>query len=211
VARPDVFYRGLTGSGNGTVVPPPAGRVVSGVPEAGSVLMNQLLQFLRTRSPAVNVTAENALANAQGAFQTARGPVGGHPVAEKIWDALKAAGLARMQGGLAGGTTWAARQRPAGAGYNTYSGYVGGPPDPYRHLNMWQPPVAASASVPQVPVNTLPEPAAAPAPAGMVYPPGPAGVSSVDPEPPFGTAAWFQWKYGPARAGAAARQVRANL
>lgn len=183
---------------------PPVARTpgITGLPGLGSPLMAQLVKFLQARNPAVLVNESNV-----GDFALNKpGLVGrnmpGKPFVTRqssaLFDALAAAGLIRPPAGSAVGTTWALRQRGHHPGFETYSGYVGGPPDPYANMNMWSP-SGGGVSAPQVPVNTLPAqvpvntlpgsspggvqpPPLAQTPVGpMFYPPGPSPLGARDP------------------------------
>ena len=178
---------------------------VTALPEAGSPLMKQLVAFIQRMNPASAITEQNVgthVLNKPGVLSRNRpGTPFVTPQSRRLYDMLVGSGLATAA--YPRPPQWYLdRFRnpiPSGAGQPAWTGFTPAAP------------IVGTYAQPQVPVATLPEPAPVSAPGGLPFPPGPAPMGAVDPEPPFGTPEWFRWRYGASSPGAAARQVRANL
>lgn len=180
-----------------TQAPLTMGGQVTGLPQAGSPLMQQLVKFIQARNPAMVVNEGNVQANLpQGPLDRAPGTNFRIPGAGRnILRQLQAAGLASMHGPsfypnrVPPGMTvaelpahWQASVLARGANARGIG-----------ELNLANQAANAnfsgggvSAPMPQVPVATLPEPAMpaplAQTPVGpMYFPPGPAPFGAQDP------------------------------
>lgn len=172
---------------------------VGGGALGGRAFNDQTGQAQQLAPGAIPVGLYNALSDAQKQLLLKNQLVSAAPADDAKFVQLNLGNIPRNPLLSAAGTTWQARQRPSTpAGYETYSGYVGGPPDPYANLNMWSP-SGGGVSAPQVPVNTLPAqvpvntlpgsspggvqpPPLAQTPVGpMFYPPGPSPLGARDP------------------------------
>lgn len=191
------------------------GGTVTSLPAAGSPLMAALVKFVQSRNPAVVVNEGNVggyVLNQPGVF-TGRLPgkpfMTGFAPGNDVLGQLVSAGLARPN--VSPWASWgrlpAADLSPFQREWLTRGANARSPQPSGANMGAFR-----SAPPPSVPLATLPQAApAAPAAPVLAYPPGPAGISSVDPEPPFGTPQWFAWRYGPSTQAQRLAQMRRNL